>query len=734
MTTNQIAFEGYHLPGLQAGTETIQSTLNLTLQATGLTDYFVSPELTIQISGPRFIFSPAEIHAVFPPRDSFGEWDNVLPHIELTPSTLPWQRQSGANDKTVPWLALILLQEDEWNDPAKVKTEKKAWEALRDELALPFEITDRPPETGQTFPPVQVLRIEQSFLQQILPTDDDVRWLTHVRVGHDAHGQEVERAIVVCNRMPRRGARATVHLISLEQRLNNKGAFDFHIAPDGMVPLLSILSWQFTCPMDEQFKVTDKAIGRLDDGLKQKVAEKFPPGEARDALYRSRTAFTAALESFTEAEKDTLVNVCHIQSETFKGLMDALDFGWLHVPQPEQGNKLFAIGGVPLAHGLRNGRKTVSWYHGPLITDRNLDADIEAALMQTLPVRNADQLLLYNETTHMLDASYAAAWELGRLLSISEPRISQQIARWKHSHAREAALVEQNLFFSHIPFTDSQFVHREGGEIEQELQTYFADLSRLQGVPFQYLVPHESMLPDESLRFFYIDQLWLECLLDGAFSIGRITRYDLKRERGAQGELKFPHQQQRPVMSGVILRSDLVSGWPSLRVEGYRSYAPSKYHRLELLRYERLGPGVAIALFKGELKSFTLHLPPESLHFGFSRDASDAGQYFKEVKDLADGNELPIHDNSRSRRTNVNFGWRENVDAALRVFVPKPMVDNINNRLRDEGKQENKTFEEIVHSGHLAIQLLEGVPRLQVMVRAESGVYYSRQGLHSPHR
>ncbi|MEI2691976.1 MAG: hypothetical protein V9H69_20635 [Anaerolineae bacterium] len=102
---------------MQAGVEKLQTTLEITLPATGLSDRFVSPELIVLISGPRFIFSPAEIYAVFPPRDSFGEWDNVLPHVELTPSTLPWQRKSGANDKTTPWLALILLQEDEWNDP-----------------------------------------------------------------------------------------------------------------------------------------------------------------------------------------------------------------------------------------------------------------------------------------------------------------------------------------------------------------------------------------------------------------------------------------------------------------------------------------------------------------------------------------------------------------------------------------------------------------------------------------
>lgn len=715
MAADTIRFEGYHLPGMQAGIEKLQATLDLTLLASGLSDHFVSPELTVLISGPRFIFSPAELYAVFPPRDSFGEWDNVLPHVELTPSTLPWQRQSGANDKTVPWLALILLQEDEWTDPAKVVAEKMAWEDVRKELGLTPEATDWPAEKGQRFPPVQALRIERAFLRQIMPTDEDMRWLTHVRVGHDAQGQDVERAIVVCNRMPRQGARAAAHLISLEQRLTGQGAFEPPTAADGKVLLLSIHSWQFTCPADEQFKVSDKAIGRLDQALSEQVQGRFPAGEARDVLYRGREAFVAALagRGFSkQADQDALVNACHIQSETFKGLMDALDCGWLHAPPQEQTNALFELGGVPVAHGLRNGGKTASWYHGPLIADKNLDADIEAALMATLPVRNADQLLLYNETTRMLDASYAAAWELGRLLTISEPRISQQVAQWKVSHAREAGLAEQNMWFTHIPFTDSQFVHREGGLLERKLQAYFTDLSRLLGVPFQYLAPHLSLLPDESLRFFYVDRLWVECLLDGAFSIGRTTRFDLARERDAQGQLEFPHQQERPAMSGVILRSDLVAGWPSLLVEGYPSLDLDGLTKLELLRYERLGQNVAIAIFAGELKAFTLHLPPESLHFGFSRDASDEGQYAKEVKNLADGNELPTQ-GGRSRTTAVNFGWRAGAEA-LRIFVPKRMVDNINSRL-DAAGPKDQPLNRITHSGHLAIQLLEGVPRLQVI-------------------
>jgi hypothetical protein len=133
------------------------------------------------------------------------------------------------------------------------------------------------------------------------------------------------------------------------------------------------------------------------------------------------------------------------------------------------------------------------------------------------------------------------------------------------------------------------------------------------------------------------------------------------------------------------------------------------------LRYERLGSNVAIAIFGGELKAFTLHLPPESLHFGFSRDASDENGYVKEVKDLADGNEILTQD-GRSRTTAVNLGWRPGAQG-LSIFVPKRMVDNINRRLADEEKQEGRPFARVAHAGHLAIQLLEGVPRLQVTVK-----------------
>lgn len=35
------------------------------------------------------------------------------------------------------------------------------------------------------------------------------------------------------------------------------------------------------------------------------------------------------------------------------------------------------------------------------------------------------------------------------------------------------------------------------------------------------MVADEAMLPPESIRFFYLDNSWLDALIDGAFGIGR---------------------------------------------------------------------------------------------------------------------------------------------------------------------------------------------------------------------
>ncbi len=708
--TNKISFEAYHKPGISPGRYSLEAKLNFSIgPSTHVKESFAST-LEFEVSGPRFSLSPSEVQAVFPPRDSLGEFDNVFPHIEINRSTLPWERAAGKEG--LPWLCLVLLQEDELTDKEKVEIQTMEWvvkgrnTGLRDLLGLTSELSDDPDDEKKPFPPVKVLKLKQDFLEAILPTAEDLSWLTHVRVGHDQHGEKFERAILVCNRMPRAGSKAEVHLISLEGRLNGDGSFNSTKQLEGKIPLLSLLSWQFTCPDTEEFKVSDKAIARLPEALKDVVNSAFDTKEDKDVLYIGKEALKDTLKqkkivALDKSDDDNkklsqLFSACHIQTETFKGLMDALDMGWLSVKSEKDNNVFFQAGSIPMAHGLRQGGKAASWYRGPFVTTSDLSDDSLLAL----PARNADQLLLYDNTTKMLDTSYAAAWELGRLVTIGQPRISQQIAQWKVSHARESGLARQSLAFTHIPFTDAGFIHEKDGQLDQNLQNYFEDLSLLKGVPFHYLVPHEKLLPHESLRFFHLDELWVEALLDGAFSIGRTTKWDTKRiEKGAG-----PHENKRPILTGILLRSDLVSGWPSLLVEGYKGVDNEikEKDRLTIRRFERLGPNVLLVLFEGVLASLAIHLPAESLHFGFSRPLHDGEDYFKELKSLDDGKEIM---DSNHKNVTREVSWRPSENKSLRVFDPKAFVDSM------------KEVVGISHSGQLAVELLEGVPRLLVKVK-----------------
>ena len=127
--------------------------------------------------------------------------------------------------------------------------------------------------------------------------------------------------------------------------------------------------------------------------------------------------------------------------------------------------------------------------------------------------------------------------------------------------------------------------------IPDSLNNWLARLKLLYGVPFNYLVPDEGMVPPESIRFFYLNLNWIDALLDGAFSIGRDLSADEKSAElnldrallpqirpgvhAAAGLLRAKGLGQAgadpsmQVVSGFLLRSRLVTEYPNLGVYAY---------------------------------------------------------------------------------------------------------------------------------------------------------------------
>ena len=95
----------------------------------------------------------------------------------------------------------------------------------------------------------------------------------------------------------------------------------------------------------------------------------------------------------------------------------------------------------------------------------------------------------------------------------------------------------------------------------------------LYDIPAHVLIPDPSYLPEESLRWFHIDDTWMDCLIDGALSVANhlekdsdIIREEIKQVYNAYlQDTTLPSPPQTPRF-GFILRSQVVKALPDLKI------------------------------------------------------------------------------------------------------------------------------------------------------------------------
>lgn len=205
--------------------------------------------------------------------------------------------------------------------------------------------------------------------------------------------------------------------------------------------------------------------------------------------------------------------------------------------------------------------------------------------------------------------------------------------------------------------------------VPAELRHFLARLRLLHGVPFSYLVPDEALLPVESIRFFYLDRAWTDALVQGALSVGTVSTSDR-----AELEKVYPHirddvdtterkvrtpqdedllHDEAGTITGFLLRSRVVSGWPALHVRAYSqdvlpddelsTVAESDAARMKVLRMERLAPAVLLVLIDGVPEVIHIEEPRQGLQFGVRLDpTSSPTQQRRKVKVRVEGTGLPV--------------------------------------------------------------------------------------------
>ncbi|TRU36592.1 MAG: hypothetical protein EWV50_14910 [Microcystis aeruginosa Ma_MB_F_20061100_S20] len=636
-STVKVQFIEYRQPPLDSGIYRVEVEQKVqTKESNKIPEQTFSKELTFYVDGHRFApLTPDVIYAVFPPAGNLGEYSNALPHIILKRSTLPWERTIKSTDTNLPWLALLLFQESEKPEPQTIKL--KELKATSGNTKFPTFI-DEPGQNDEDI--LTVIDVPKNILEKILPSEKDLTLLASVNQITNENDKPLSEplATILGNRLPKKGEVSTVHLVALEERYDKNGTFDYQGAgANDLIRLVSLASWSFTC-------------------------------------VNSKHNFDALLKEINR-DPDTL----RLSSQE---------------PPQNPAKQYLDLGYVPLHHALRQGDKTVSWYHSPLSTGQSQDN-------LTAPVAIADELMRYDPNTGMFDVSYAMAWQLGRMLTLQNQPLAVEIFNWKRSKAQDLHQIQQQVL--HLPF---QSTTETNGDLPTAIASWFQDLELLKNVPFNYLVPDTRLLPPESLRFFWVDSYWVDCLQDGAFSVGRVTKEDLRLDVQSRS-LRRSKTQSDKTITGFLLHSEVVSGWPGLEIEGYVNRVTGNNfvgpeNKLTIIRRDRLADNILLCFFAGEVKTLDLSLKGSTVNCGVDPvDPIKKGSPITKGLRNLDGEQ---------KKGNIEVPFR-NENLGVRVIDIEEMANKLKQKLELEA-----TFQ--FTSAQFAATMIEGSPKVRFVPRS----------------
>ena len=473
----------YQKPGLESGSYRVKIGQSIKLRDEDNLR-FEEKEFCLHVTGDRFRLGEDAVHACFPPEGSLGNYADVLPHISLSRSTLPWERSAYGNEDYEPWVALLVFDESELLSGEVIEQSMPLGELIRGhkKVLLPDQSEKKASfpmlklEPGQLeSDQVDVINVKKSLLKNVLPSRDELKLLSHVRKRTAPKSKTEpewvtlsELAVVVANRLPKEGSETSVYLVSVESRYNpadsnEQEVFNFGDAKneDDYVRLICLRKWGFACLSDigENF---EKLAAEIQVGM-------FCwPNPAKSS---SRST----------------------QIETYR-------------------DAYLEAGYVPLPHRLRQADQTYSWYRGPFSPHETspqffTDSDLPDF---------ADELVTYNTTIGMFDVSYAAAFELGKMLSLEDIRFSTNLYEWKQDYNEKilakleggeietifsargaagilAATIQKASLSLSAPEEDIG-----ADERFDFIKEWLFRLKHLQGVPYNYLVPDGEMLPREA--------------------------------------------------------------------------------------------------------------------------------------------------------------------------------------------------------------------------------------------
>lgn len=482
-------------PALKAGDYRFTSSQQLA--ATGADGALAAADLPVQdlqthihVDAPRYLLPPDQVLSTYPPAGTEGAYGARLPQVVIKRRTLPWERAVDGGDANTPWLALVVFAEDEANVLSNVPVA---------ECVTPGVVLDGVPDVEKG----ACLEIRSSRIAQIMPTRMDVPLLAHARevniddtelmMGDD----DGFLAVVIANRLPLAaldtdGNETPVKYHAVLVSLEGNGQFmqllekapshatstshnvfdisvvqftaaeyDHHVmespyagttfpaasagtsvlgggphaaaAADGLEPTahLTTFSKHATAPANEG---TSTWTGAAYAGSLQKAA---------GAGYQAYVS-GAALQVFDPLVRFPVLvhwTFTTVGNETFEELMRNADSGLLAtrgsnplVPTGRPPLEVVETGHVGLDHRTRRGDLVRAWYRGPLLPHPPDETSPRLPL-----AHSADQVRVAIPDGRE-DLSLASAFEIGRLLALSQPSMVASLMRWRQGGYQAARL------------------------------------------------------------------------------------------------------------------------------------------------------------------------------------------------------------------------------------------------------------------------------------------------------
>lgn len=495
LLTKKASFIQHSLPGLQAGTYQIQVQQELKDSSGNLITTTDLSAITRQfgVKGPKYSLNVNAIQSVYPPAGTVGGFSNALAHVVFNQDKLPWLRspylpdnivtptehEYTVGDKTIyydddqpTWMMVLTLSPDDLNgqNPASLITQGTVLDLVPESLQMKnkagtlvsgnlpsnaysiFSYLLQPPASSAPVNPeygytsddaVAYIDVPADLFNKLAPSMDDLMMMAHVRaVEMDAkplqQGDTVQPVqqfgLVLGNRLPETFTGTSVSgtmaqgnnvafLVSLESmelalRGNTASQNQYPVitAGGGLVRLIVLNQWNFTswASQSYQFEQILKGLNGRDPNSDNSTT----PLENPLMRLPNPPQYTSP------TQEQTIVQ-------------EMLELGYAPM------NHLTRVPASASPQTIQ----TVSWYRGPLIPfpeDATLPFVSNDQGDTPEPVYSADKLLRFDPNIGIYDASYAAAWQLGQLVSLQNKVFSVAYFRWQKSNGQKFRILLEN--------------------------------------------------------------------------------------------------------------------------------------------------------------------------------------------------------------------------------------------------------------------------------------------------